>query len=335
MIHAPSTGSEGSKPAITVVAVTPDVYSTIRQTLDHVARQTIAAQIELLLVAPHNSIIHTVPIQTRQAFQRFVVIPVGSIDDVDKAAAPALRIASATIVAMVEDHAFPEPTWAEALLEAHKRGNWVAVGSTVVNANQSSPLSWSNQFMAYGEWTEPVKRGVAANVSRHNVSFKRSAIDAVGDELERYLGRWGGLLEHLREQGGTFYVEPEARVRHVNPSLLASTMQLRFLGGRLSAAARVRREKWSLTRRVIYIGGSPLIPLVRLYKTREKVMALPLRRKLDVVPTFLGVLILDAVGQLLGFAAGPGDSEKRLASFEFNRIRHLRPSERSLLTGID
>lgn len=150
------------------------------------------------------------------AFARFRTIYVGAIVDVDKAAAPALLEASSPVVALVEDHAYPEPAWAEAILRAHQR-DWAAVGSAVANANADSPLSWVNQLLAYGEWTAPV-RGGENPISRHNVSFKRSWLEAYDGRLEDLLGRGNGLLTDLKRRGGRFWVEPGASGTSIRPA---------------------------------------------------------------------------------------------------------------------
>ncbi len=43
-----------------------------------------------------------------------------------------------------------------------------------------------------------------------------------------------------------------------------------------------------------------------------------------MLPVPLFGLVLDGVGQFLGYAFGPGDTRRRLARFEHHRVRHLR-----------
>ena len=321
-----------SKPDLSVVLVTAGHFGSLRRTFRHLTEQTVADRTEVIVVAPTEAAGQPDEAGIAEALLRLRAVGVGPITDVDKAAAAGIALAEADVVALVEDHAYPEPGWAEALLAAHERGPWAAVGSTVVNANPASPFSWCNQFMAYGEWTEPVQRGEVRNISRHNVSFKRSVLEAYGDGLVRYLGRAGGLLQDLRRRGHRFYLEPDARIRHANPSRFRSTLALRFQGGRLSGATRAQRDGWSLARRAVYVAGSPLIPLVRLRKLAPTLLAPMHRRHLPRLAPALGVaLVLDAAGQMLGFATGPGKTEERLASFEFDRLRHLTEHDRALL----
>ena len=322
-------GERATPMSVTVVAA--DRYETIRRTLDAIAAQTIADQLEVLLVAPDAAALAGLPAGAEAPFARFERIYVGPVHDVDKAAAPALLRAHSPVVALIEDHAYPEPGWAEAILAAHDQP-WAAVGSAVLNANPDAELSWVNQLLAYGEWTPPVAGGEGA-VSRHNVSFKRTWLEAYDEHaLEDMLGRGGGLLPDLKRRGGRFCVAADARVRHLNPSRFSSTVALRLHGGRLSAAGRASGERWPWWRRAVYVVASPLIPLVRLKRLLPKVFGPELRpRAPRLLPALAGALVLDGIGQALGFALGPGDAEGRMAAFEFRRDRHLTDHDRRKL----
>src|SRR5205814_10620629 len=65
-----------------------------------------------------------------------------------------IRSASAPIVAMTEEHSFPDPDWAEHLLAAYAEGGdrVAAVGAGIVNANPDSGVSWVNFLLEYGPW---------------------------------------------------------------------------------------------------------------------------------------------------------------------------------------
>jgi hypothetical protein len=322
------------KPDLSVILVTPVRIDSVRLTLRHLCAQTVADRIELILIGPSDAAFDGCDSSLTRNFFRFRSIAVGPIADVDKAAAAGIEIADAAVVALVEDHVYPEPGWAAALISRHRAGPWVAVGSTVLNANPSTAFSWTNQLMAYGDFTDPVRGGVALHVSRHNISFKKEALDAYGDRLVDYLGRAGGLLDDLRAKGHRFYLEPTARIRHVNPSRLSSTLELRFFGGWLAGATRVRRQRPSLPRRAMLFVTAPIASLTRIRKMTLKLLE-PQHRALlpRVFPAVTAALILDAVGQMLGIGFGERNIEARLAAFEYDRHRHLTAADREFLGG--
>lgn len=265
-------------------------------------------------------------------FCRVRTVAAGPISNVDRAAAHGIRQATAPVVALVEDHAYPEPGWASAIVRAHE-GPWAAVGSAVTNANPATLLSWANLLIPYGRWSEPAERGETDMVSRHNVSFKRAVLMAYGDDLEHMLGREGGLLEDLRANGHRFYLEPQARYAHANPSRLASTFELRFSAGRLYGANRAAKGRWSLGRRLLYALGGPLIPLVRFRNIQRELFQAGRHGTLAprVYPALLLALAFDGAGQVVGYLGGPGQTEHKLAMFEYDRLRHLTQRDRNRL----
>src|SRR5437868_5149876 len=60
-------------------------------------------------------------------FHSVRLIEMGDIKTTSRARAAAIRAASGPVVALAEDHAFPEPDWAEVLIRAHRQP-WAAVG---------------------------------------------------------------------------------------------------------------------------------------------------------------------------------------------------------------
>ena len=330
---AGGAGTGGAdRPALSVVLVATDRFADVRRTARHLQAQTVRDRVELVVVGPEpGSLGDARPDELEGFWGVQTVYAGGPIDNVDKAAAPGIRAASAPLVGLVEDHAFPEPGWAEAVVAAFDApdGPWAAVGSTVENANPDSPLSWTNQLLAYGTWTEPVHRGPTGHVSRHNITFRKAVLDEYGDRLVDFLGRDGGLLLDLGRRGHRFFLEPAARVRHANPSLLASTVGLRFKGGRVYAATRARMGGWSAAKRAVYVAGSPAFPVLRYRKLHPKLPTAGWR----VLPALALGLVLDAAGQAVGFAAGAGGAADDLAAFEFDRNRHMTPGDRRLLSA--
>jgi hypothetical protein len=320
-----------AQPLISVVLVMQERPRSIVRTLRHLRAQTIAGQIELILVGPDAASFDGLQPGDTAGFAVVRTACAGRIDDVDKSSAHGIRAASCDVIALIEDHAYPEPRWAAAMLEAHAEGDWAAVGSVVLNANPDTACSWSNQLLAYGEWTQPVKTGVTGSVSRHNISFKRDALLFYMEALEKYLGRGGSLLGHLKKRGYRFYIAPDARIRHANPSRFGSSVVLRFCGGRLGAATRAK--SWPIAKRLVYGLAAPLIPVVRGKRIIPKLLAEPNRAyALRVMPMLLLALLLDGMGQMIGFLFGPGRTEPLLAAFEYNRMRHMTAADAAMLS---
>lgn len=311
---------------MSVVVITPDRFETVRKTVKHLAAQKAHARLEVVLVVPsadelglHETLM--------SAFARWRVVAVGPMVSTARARAAGVRAASSPVVAFVEDHAFPAPGWAEALIEAHK-GPWAAVGPVMANANPRTVVSWANLLIEYAPWLEPMAAGEAEHLPGHNGSYKRELLLAYGDRLEAMLDAESVLHWDLREKGHRLYLEPKARTFHQNFSAPLACLPLRFHGGRLFAAARAR--DWPLRRRLFYAAAAPLIPLVRARRVVGELRKPGRPRHLlpRVLPALLAGLCVDGAGELAGYLAGPGGAMARLSDMEFHRQRFMSKDER-------
>jgi hypothetical protein len=292
---------------------------------------------ELLVVAASEKMVRDAKDGELDGFGRFEFVFTGaSIENVDRAAAFAVPRATAPVVALVEDHVYPEPEWAERIIAAH-RGDWAVVSPTILNANPRSMLSWTNLLIAYGPSTEPNYSGEKTALPGHNITVKTHLLKQYGDGLADKLVRGGGLLEDLQEKGHRLYLESSARLAHANPSRVAPTIELRFCAGRLYGHTRAVENDWTPLHRFLYVAGGLLIPFLRLTRFREEFFSLGRRAELTpkVYPALFFGLLMDALGQMAGYALGPGNSREVLATFEMDRIQHLNAFDRRMLAPQD
>jgi predicted dehydrogenase len=326
-------------PLLSVALVTITGVSSLRKVLSCLRRQTIAHQIQLLIVAPDEDTLRDLSEADQSGFHNVSKVCVGPIDDVDKAAAHATQNASSHYLCFLEDHAFPAEDWAEQILSAFEIGHWDAVGTAIENGNPASTLSWANMLMSYGEWVAAEHSGPTANVARHNTTFRCETLRReYGDSLPQMMGRDGGLLADLLARGCVFYMQPKASAEHLNPSTWRSTLQLRIGSGRLFASSRMKRERWSAPKRFLYILCGFTIPFIRFKLLRAKLMSSSARRTrigLRAYPALIVGVTLDGVGQFLGHTIGPGKVKQKLAFFEISRIRHLNRRDKHLMSETD
>jgi GT2 family glycosyltransferase len=247
-----------------------------------------------------------------------------------EANAAGARAAAAPVVAFAEDHSYVDPHWAAALIEAHE-GDWAAVGPEVGNANPATMTSWADFVMSYGPWMKPAEGGQRPFLLGHNCSYKRDVLLAAGDELTSMLGAESVFHYRLAAAGHGLYLEPRARVSHLNFSRWTVSLRVQFHSGRVYASSL--RSGWSTPRKMIYALASPLIPLVRFGRSLRLIRR-PGQR--DVVPTgvipalALGILC-DGVGQVMGHIAGVGRSERRLSDYEYRRVDYITAADRRMI----
>lgn len=316
-----------ARPALSVILVTPDGFDALRQTVRHLAAQTIRDRIEIVIVGPSRAAIAPDDAAV-EGFARVELVEVGEVRSGAHGYTAGIRGASAPVVVLGEDHSFPDPDWGRALVRAHE-GPWAAVGPVVANANPGSLISWADFLLGYGPWIEPAPAGEVEHLPGHNSAYKRDLLLEYGDDLESWMEAESVLHWDLRARGHRLYLEPAARTNHFNFSRLSAWLAASFHHGRTFAGRRARswgRRAW--LRRIAYTLASPLIPLVRLRR-----FVRDLRRSASPVsawrlaPALLLELAVSAAGEAAGYAVGEGDSPIRVSAFEFHRERNMNPTD--------
>jgi len=316
---------------LSVIVLIPDDSNSNERTLTHLRSQTVSELIEIVLVVPDNVAVNE---QTPDfdGFNAVKIVRVRDMTATPEARAIGIKAASAPLVALAEDHSFPEPDWAERLIAAHD-GSWAAVGPAMGNANPQHALSWANLAIEYGLWMDPVTSGTAEHLPGHNSVYKRDVLLQYGNELAAMLEAESILQWDLRSRGHRLFLEAHAKTFHLNYTLLGPTLLLRFLGGRQFAAARAR--KWAIWKRLFYGVSSPLIPLRRAPRIIND-----LRRvgQLDQVAGQMAILlpmllVCDALGEMCGYCFGTTRGMiARISDMEFRRHRFMKSDEIDLTT---
>ena len=315
---------------MSVVVITPDTYQPIRRTIEHLQAQTVCHRLELLIVAPSAKPLGE-DLSQLVGFWQTRIVEIGNITSTPQANAAGVLAASAPIVSFIESHAYPDPGWAEALLAAHRQA-WAVVGPVVGNANPQSVLSWVDLIVGYSPWLEFAQAGMVDQLPAHNSSYKRDVLLEYEHDLETALAVEGVLHWDLRRRGYRLYLEPAARIAHVNTSRPFSLFRQFLLFGRAFAAARAQR--WSPFRRLTYAAGAPFIPVVRfqrilshLSQGEERYYRLLVR----IAPLLVLALGVSALGEMTGYALGEGDAAQSMCDLDLRRERYIRRKDREAL----
>jgi hypothetical protein len=284
----------------------------------------------LIIVVPSACV--TIPADEVEGFGNVKVVNGGPLITSNISRAAGIRAATAPIVVMCEDHSFPEPGWAQAFIDAHK-GGYAVVGPAIRNANPRTMLSWAGLLLEYGPWLEGPSRQEMQEVGGHNSSYKRDYLLAFGDRLEKVFETESVVQRELRESGHKILYEPAAITNHLNFSLLKPSLGLRFNAGRSFAGHRV--IGWSMLRRVAFAAGSPLIPLVRFVRIARLIAQSNNYKFLipKVLPALALYVLVDGLGEMVGYLSGPGDAPAYLGSIEFDRRRFMNAQDCADLDG--
>ena len=91
----------------------------------------------------------------------------------------------------------------------------------------------------------------------------------------------------------------------------------------------MRCAEWSHAKRLSYVLAAPLIPFVRLRRLLALLVRSSSLRQLlpRIMPVLVGAVAIDGIGELVGYATGPGSSSSILGGIEFDRRRTLNRAD--------
>ena len=308
-----------NKPALAALVVIPDTYATVSRTMGCLKMQSEAAQIEVIFVVPSLEQVGIAE-SGLSCFHSWQVVEMGEITSKAAAYLAGIRKAHAEIVALTEDHSFPDEHWAELFIVAH-RGPWAAVGPSMRSANPDNLISWTDYYQAYGEWSRPTSTGEVRHLPGHNSSYKREILLSLGEQLDKLMPCESILHRQLQSQGHQLLLEAATCTSHTNFTAWSVLMPVKFNSGRLFAATWIQTLSRRL--RLLFIAGLPLLPLVRLRGILKNVCKkAPFRLLLQLIPVLSIVVIVEGAGYLVGILAGAGNSLTELEKYEYHRDQY-------------
>lgn len=225
--------------------------------------------------------------------------------------AAGIQAARGEIVVITEDHCIPAPDWYHAIHDAHRRRPEPAIGGVVDNAATARSIDWAVFFCEYSNFMSPMPAGSVSDLPGPNVSYKRSALDAMSDLIRD--AYWETFLhDRLIERGFALWSDPQIRVLHKKHFRFGSFFHERFHYGR--AFAGHRNRFMSRGRRLAYWLLSPALPPILMLRIGRRVA----RRGryhhafLRALPLITLFMVAWAAGEWTGYASGPGKSELQL-----------------------
>lgn len=216
------------------------------------------------------------------------------------------------IIALIEDTAIPDPDWCAQIIAAHQLEHGV-IGGAVEHAGHGS-LNWALYFLDFGRYQLPLREGAASYLTDVNVSYKRRVLEMV---KERWNERYNEVNVHwaLAAKHVTLWQRPQIVVHQDRGELsFGHALRERYEWGRLFGFMRTREI--SLSRRLILIAASPLIPLVVLGRIARRVLVSK-RNRLAFLRALPLALVLSAtwvLGEVTAYLTGREVSVPAFAS---------------------
>jgi hypothetical protein len=306
-------------PALSAIVIIPDTFDTIQRLIKCLQTQTAVKQMEIVMVV--SSCQHAKLNESELAcFHSWKAVEVGKLESIGQGYAAGIRQANAPIIALTQDHAFPDNRWAELFIAAHEQ-QWAAVGPEISNGNPNTMICWADFYISYGEWAHPAPSGVVRHLPGHNSCYKRDILIEYGTELEELFEAESIFHRRLKAQGYELFLESDTCTQHINHTMWKLWMRKRYYQGRQFMSTWTK--SWSWLRRLIFVFASPLVVCLRLWRVRRHIS----RGKdftffIYLTPVLLLGLLAEGTGQIIGSVAGRGNCSEKMLRFEFDRLKH-------------
>ena len=246
----------------------------------------------------------------RERFPEATILAVERGATIPEMRALAFDLAHADAVAVIEDHVLVPSGWARQLLEALAAGHDV-VGGTVRNDATERLVDWAAFLCEYSHLLPPIPGGAAEWLAGNNVVYRKAV-------LEKYrataaAGRWEDHLHAaMRRDGIVLFCSPDIVVGHKMHYRVREYVSQRFLYARSYAGQK--RSEMSPAGRALMAMGMLALPPVLLFRIIQRVLAkrkhrAELARSLPLLSVFVCAW---AFGEMVGYAAGPGDAMSRV-----------------------
>lgn len=209
-------------------------------------------------------------------------------------------------VAVLDARDMPDPGWVDAWAAAPADA---VVCGPVAPAELASLTSWAAYLSEYGQFHPPLSKSTLEEVPGNNVVFPRALLPPE-DEL-RTRGFWKTFhLARLTSSGNAPEVEPLNGLSVSYERTYAASYYLarRFAHGRCYGGSRLSEP--NAPPRLVCLAFTVALPALRTVRVLRRIARKPtlLRRFAAAsVPLVLGELTW-ALGEGVGYAAGPGDA---------------------------
>lgn len=296
-----------TEPALTVVVPSVNGLGDLQDCLTALSKQRADVNLEVLVADRCGEPLRG-EVRRRFPWVRLLEAPAGTT--IPDLRALAFREATGTSVAVIEDHVIVPPGWARALLDA-QGGAEVVVGGAVENAAVDRTVDWAAFLCEYSHCILPLPEGRVDWVTGNNVIYPRALLDRYESVLGR--GQWENRLhDAMRRDGVPLVCRPQISVGHKKHYTVGEYLSQRYLYARSYAGARVADA--SLPKRLGYGAAALALPPLLMYRTVSRVLSKGRHRAelLRSIPLLAMFVVSWALGEMVGYVAGPGDSLARV-----------------------
>jgi hypothetical protein len=283
--------------------------SYLEKSLEALARQSGAPAMEILV--PHYGHIRGLE-RVRERFPQVRFLQVAELPSYrpdapgrehhDELRAAAMAEARGDIVALIEDHGRPDSHWCARIAEAYRGGYW-GVGGAIENGVDRL-VNWAVYFCDFGAYQNPLPPGPTGMISDANASYRREALEAIGDVWKESFHQVV-VNNAILARGGKLGIFPDIVVYQHREGLgLGEALAERYVWGRSYGASCCR---WmGRAARAARAVAAPLLPLVLTVRMAARVTRKGRLRKqfLMALPLIVLLSLAWSAGEFAGYVSG-------------------------------
>ena len=303
---APRAG-QAAVPAVSVVVIGYSPVEFLLRCLSalEAQRAEFGGEAEVLAVG-HWEVRDEVGPSVRSGFSGITWVPAPTAYNVARMRGLGIARSRGRTVALLEDDCVPDPGWLRHLVAVPPEG---AVGGAVEPGELRRGVDWAAYFCEYASFMSPLPVA-PRQLPGTNVAYRRAALPPAGQlETDGFYETF--IHEGLRQAGFPVVADSVLVVRHQRSWPAGALLATRYHHGRGYAGMRVRSH--SLWTRVPFMALAFALPAVLAGRVAAEII----RRRRHVgpairaLPWIVALSVSWSVGELVGYAAGPGDSLAR------------------------
>ncbi|MBL8151293.1 MAG: glycosyltransferase [Blastocatellia bacterium] len=211
--------------------------------------------------------------------------------------------AMGSIVAFTDTDCVPHPNWIKELVNAQKQ--YPLIGGSVDIANPAKLISWASYFCEFSQWI-PNSKNRFIEMPGCCLAIDKAFFEKFGPFIEGTYCSDTAFHWKANQSGYYPFFVNSMRVSHLNIDKFTKFVKKQFSHGKQFARVRVKEKNFTILQRIIYVLGSPLIPLLLFFRNSQRVCKAQryIKEFVKASPFTLLGLTLWSLGEAVGYIAG-------------------------------
>jgi len=211
--------------------------------------------------------------------------------------------ASSNLLAFTDADCFMGKHWIDTVIAAHRIHECPIIGGVVDNGNPENYIGWAYYFSEFAQWLPQTTPRPMDDIPTTCLTVKRWAWEKYGPFLEdTYCSDTAFNWKAVRDGDIPLFI-PSIAVSHINVATLGDFVRRKVFHGRCFSQVRCAEQRFSLFRRVAYILGSPLLPILLFCQRARYVLMkhIYVREFVLSAPLVFAGLVAWSWGEMLGY----------------------------------